>query len=78
MGINIGYLSVALNPQSGELFAVLLLDMTVESFQAFLDEFVSFLGQRTVVHLITDGAAAHRSTRLKLDKRLGIEYLPPY
>ena len=78
IGYEFGYLSVALNPQSGELFAVLLPDMTVESFQAFLDEFISFLGQRTVVRLITDVAAAHRSTRLKLDERLGIEYHPLY
>lgn len=79
IGYEYGYLSAALNPATGELFALLLPDMTVESFQAFLDEFVAFLGeQRAVVRLITDGAAAHRSTRLKVNEKLHIEHLPPY
>ena len=63
---------------SGELFALILPDMTVESFQAFVDEFVKFVGQKTFVRLITDGAAAHRSTRLRIANRLTIEHLPPY
>ena len=42
------------------------------------DEFVSFVGESTFARLITDGAAAHRSTRLKINQRLGIEHLPPY
>lgn len=78
IGYEYGYLSVALNPATGELFALLLPDMTVESFQAFLDEFVRFVGEQTVVRLITDGAAAHRSTRLKVGEELTIEHLPPY
>jgi transposase len=69
---------VALNPATGELFALLLPDMTLESFQAFLDEFVRFVGEQTLVRLITDGAAAHRSTRLKVGEELTIEHLPPY
>jgi transposase len=78
IGYEYGYLSVALNPATGELFALLLPDMTVESFQAFLDEFVRFVGEQTFVRLITDGAAAHRSTRLKVGEGLTIEHLPPY
>lgn len=78
IGYEYGYLSVALNPASGELFALILLDMTVESFQAFVDEFIKFVGNATAVRLITDGAAAHRSTRLRMDERLTIEHLPPY
>lgn len=78
IGYEYGYLSVALNPATGELFALLLPDMTVESFQAFLDEFVRFVGEQTFVRLITDGAAAHRSTRLKVSEELTIEHLPPY
>src|SRR5687768_917744 len=78
IGYEYGYLSVALNPATGELFALLLPDMTVESFQAFLDEFVRFVGEQTFVRLITDGAAAHRSTRLKVGEELTIEHLPPY
>jgi len=78
IGYEFGYLSVALNPATGELFALILPDMTVESFQAFVDEFVKFVGNKTFVRLITDGAAAHRSTRLKIESQLSIEYLPPY
>ena len=78
IGYQYGYLSVALNPRGGELFALLLPDMTVASFQAFVDEFIGFVGQNRPVRLITDGAAAHRSTRLKIDEELTIEHLPPY
>ncbi len=78
IGYEYGYLSVALNPRTGELFALLLPDMRVESFQAFVDEFCRCFGKKTFVRLITDGAAAHRSTRLKISEKLTIEYLPPY
>lgn len=78
IGYEYGYLSVALNPQSGELFALLLPDMTIESFQAFIDEFIEFVGADAAVRLITDGAAAHRSNRLKLGEQMKIENLPPY
>jgi len=69
---------VALNPASGELFALILPDMTVESFQAFIDEFSKFIGKQTVARLITDGAGAHRSNRLKIVEQLTLEHLPPY
>ena len=78
IGYEYGYLSVALNPCTGELFALLLPDMRIESFQAFLDEFVKFIGQQSFARLITDGAAAHRSTRLKVGAELSLEHLPPY
>ena len=78
IGYEYGYLSVALKPTTGELFALIVPDMTVESFQAFVDEFIKFVGRQTFVRLITDGAAAHRSTRLKIENRLSIEHLPPY
>lgn len=78
IGYEYGYLSVALNPRTGEFFALILPDMRVESFQAFLDEFSKFIGQKTVARLITDGAAAHRSTRLEISQELTIEHLPPY
>lgn len=78
IGYEYGYLSAALNPRTGELFALLLPDMRVESFQVFVDEFIKFVGNKTFVRLVTDGAAAHRSTRLKIDEQLTIEHLPPY
>ncbi|MDQ4119922.1 MAG: transposase [Acidobacteriota bacterium] len=78
IGYEFGYLSVALNPRSGELFAVLLPNMRVASFQAFLDEFTAFLGKKNPVRLILDGAAAHRSPKLKISEYLQIEHLPPY
>ncbi len=78
IGYHYGYLSAALNPCTGELFALLLPDMRIESFQAFLEEFIKFIGGKSFVRLITDGAAAHRSTRLKVGEQLMIEHLPPY
>lgn len=78
IGYEYGYLSVALNPRTGELFALLLPDMTIESFQAFLDEFAGFVGEQKDVRLITDGAAAHRSARLKVSQKLTLEQLPSY
>lgn len=78
IGYEYGYLSAALNPRTGELFALILPDMTSESFQAFLDEFVNFVGEQTAVRLITDGASAHRSQRLKIGGQLSVEHLPAY
>jgi transposase len=78
IGYKYSYLSVALNPATGEMLALILPDMTIESFQAFVDEFSKFVGEKTFVRLITDGAAAHRSTRLKIENQLSIEHLPPY
>lgn len=78
IGYEYGYLSVALNPRTGELFCLLLPDMRIESFQAFIDEFRKFVGERQRVRLITDGAAAHRSRRLKVGEQFEIEHLPPY
>jgi transposase len=76
IGYDYGYLSVAVNPRSGELFLLLLPDMRVESFQAFLQEFEKFRPGRAT--LITDGAAAHCSSRLKFARRLQLERIPPY
>lgn len=78
IGYEYGYLSVALNPRTGELFALLLPDLRIESFQVFVDEFREFISEQNFVRLITDGAAAHRSTRLKVNKKLTIAHLPPY
>ncbi len=78
IGDEYGYLSVALNAATGELFALILPDMTIESFQAFLDELASFVGEQSSIRLITDGAAAHRRRRLKFGERLTPEHLPAY
>lgn len=79
IGYEFGYLSAALNPGTGELFALILPDMRIESFQAFVDEFVKFVGAPPPpVGLITDGAAAHRSSRLKVSEQLRLEHLLAY
>ena len=54
IGYEYGYLSVALNPATGELLALILPDMTIESFQTFLDELTAFVGEQSRVRLITD------------------------
>ena len=76
IGYEYGYLSVAINPQTGELMMLILPDMRVESFQAFVKEFRGFVDGE--VTLITDGAAAHRSRRLQLGEQLKLEGLPAY
>jgi len=55
IGYEFGYLSVALNPASGELFALILPDMTVESFQAFIDEFSNIYRQAAQLCAINHG-----------------------
>lgn len=76
IGYDYGYLSVALNPRTGEMKALVLPNMRGESFQVFLDEFGKHLKHRTT--LITDGATAHRSASLRIDEQLEIEILPAY
>ena len=76
IGYEYGYLSVAINPVTGELLMLILPDMRVESFQAFLEEFRRFVSGE--VCLITDGAAAHRSLHLQVSESLRVEHLPAY
>jgi len=76
IGYEYGYLSVAANPLTGEIFMLILPDMRVESFQAFVTEFKRFV--KAEVHLITDGAASHRSLRIKLGASLWLEHIPAY
>ncbi len=76
IGYDYGYLSVAINPVTGEVKMLILPNMTAESFQVFLDEFADALKGATI--LITDGATAHRSQRLKPDEKISLELLPAY
>ena len=76
IGYDYGYLSVAINPIKGELFILILPDMRVESFQTFLDEFQKKV--KSEVQLLTDGAASHRSKRIKLAQRIQLEHIPAY
>jgi transposase len=78
IGYQYGYLSVPLNPSTEEFFALILPDMMIESFQAFLNELTGFIGEQSRIRLITDGAAAHRSARLKFGEQLTLEHLPAY
>ena len=55
---------------------LILPDMRRESFQVFLDEFAAQLKGYTV--LITDGATAHRSQKLKTGEKFDLELLPAY
>lgn len=76
IGYEYGYLSVAINPPSGEMVMLILPDMRVESFQAMVEE----IGreERGELSLIADGAAAHRSERIKKAEKMKIEVLPAY
>lgn len=76
IGYDYGYLSVAINPVTGDVKMLILPNMTTESFQVFLDEFAKGLKGASI--LITDGATAHRSKNLKPDEKINLELLPPY
>ena len=76
IGYDYGYLSVAINPVTGDVKMLILPNMTGASFQVFLDEFAK--GLTTEAILITDGATAHRSKSLKPDEKINLELLPAY
>lgn len=76
IGYDYGYLSVALNPLTGEIKALILPNMKGESFQVFLDEFSQDVEKPT--RLITDGATAHRSGKLRIGEKVELEILPAY
>ena len=50
--------------------------MRAESFQVFIDEFGRDLDKPT--KLITDGATAHRSGKLRIAEKVELEILPAY
>ena len=76
IGYDYGYLSVAINPVTGDVQMLILPNMTQESFQVFLDEFAKAVKAESI--LITDGAGAHRSNKLKVAEKIGLELLPAY
>lgn len=76
LGYDYGYLSVALNPLTGDLKMLILPNMKAESFQVFLDEFSQDLTNLT--SFITDGATAHRSGKLRISEKVELEILPAY
>lgn len=75
IGYDYGYLSVAINPVTGDVQMLILPNMTEESFQVFLDEFAKAV---KAAILITDGAGAHRSNNLKVAEKINLELLPAY
>ena len=81
IGYDYGYLYVALNPSSGDLFSLLLPSMTVESMRLFVSEFRRWLEENgeaeAVTRLVLDGAGAHRSERVSYGS-IEKELLPPY
>jgi transposase len=82
LGYEYCYLYAAINPYRGELFCLILPDMTKESFQVFNRHFCSYLdalypmGERPPVLLIADGAGAHQRS---ICERCGLTLttLPP-
>lgn len=64
LGYEFTYLYCAIQPFSGELFSLLLPDMTLESFHAFAAHFAqhtkALYGEDQKVLLLCDRAAAHR------------------
>lgn len=71
-----GYLSVALNPMTGDVVAAFLPDMSQESYQAFLDHLHRERGEDIL--LIRDQAPSHRAKTLKIPTTIELLDLPPY
>jgi hypothetical protein len=62
IGYEYGYFSVALKQRSDELFALILPDMTVKSFQVFVDDICKFrqpANSRQTNHERSGGASQH-------------------
>ena len=81
IGYDYGYLYIALNPASGELFGLIVPAMTVESMSVFVREFRLWLEENGEAEadtlLVLDGAGAHRSERVSYGL-MEKELLPPY
>lgn len=75
LGYEWGYLYAAIEPNTGQLYAYLLPNMSKASFQAFLKEFAQDVNGKRL--LITDGAASHRSN-LAIPPGIDLQLLPPY
>lgn len=73
IGYEFGYLYTAIYPKTGELFCMMLPNMTKECFEIFIKSFKSTIKGNTL--LILDGASNH-SEDLS-DNLLTIEKLPP-
>jgi transposase len=78
LGYEFTYIYAALAPASGHLVALMLPDMTGNSFQLFLQFFatqVKKLYRQGQVLLVLDQASAHHATTT-LDNRVALHYLP--
>jgi transposase len=78
LGYEYTYIYAALAPASGHLIALLLPDMTGESFQLFLQFFEAEVKKRYPrgkVLLVLDQASAHRCCRTQTSKVV-LHYLP--
>lgn len=81
IGYEYGYLYVAINPLGGEVFGLILPNMTGASLEIFVREFRAWLTQRGVAEaqarIIFDGAGSHKSKEVDYGS-LEKELLPPY
>jgi transposase len=69
----------AVEPETGESFFLTLPDLSGETAQIFLDEFVDAHlpeGKRAI--LLWDGAPAHRAKKLQIPERITIVQIPAY
>lgn len=71
-----GYLSVALNPMTGDLITAFLPDMSQESYQAFLDHVQSEITEDIL--LVRDRAPSHMAKTLTVPTMIELHELPPY
>jgi len=71
------YLYTCVSPMTGESFSFVMVDMTTESVNLFLEKFSKYIGKREAI-VIMDNASSHRSKRLRVPDNIQIVYLPPY
>ena len=72
-----GYLYVAINPNTGDLIAVFLPDMSSESYEAFLDVVAQETGAKPI-RLYRDNAPSHCSESVLVSENIELHEFPPY
>lgn len=84
IGYQYVYLYVALNPFTGDLFALILPRLNAMMFQIFLDHFMEHYHCKyperrdQVVLMIADQCPAHTAKKVEWPRNLQLEELPPY
>lgn len=72
------YVFATVHPESGKTHALILPLANLATMQLYLDDFAASLPEDVLALMLLDGAAWHRSAKLKLPGNLILLVLPPY